>query len=155
MTPSGKESPQLGSNEAFIIFFSGFTQVLQAIEDNEVEKLYNRAQRADAIKTTQWPQLLSDFAKDPRNSRTCPGQERVRVAFKVYAPKYLLRRPREVVIKAFLQNHPDCEYSHSILNREFPTNVITGSARDLARNCCPIHSNAGNMFYLTFKTFML
>ena len=124
-------------------------RILEAIKGGDVESLYTRARRKDSVKSSIWPQLLADFAKDPLNSRSCPGQERVTIAYRRSAPKYLLRRPRKIVIAAFLRNNPTCEFSASVLNREFPVNVISGTARDLARNCCPIHSNAGRNNVIT------
>ena len=120
-------------------------QILQAIRDGNEESLFHRSLRQDSIKATNWPQELAEYAKQTSNSRACPGFEKVRIAFKTYAPKFLLVRRRAVVIQDFLRANPACNFSTSTLSREFPPNVVTASERDKQRNICPTHSNGRSL----------
>ena len=116
--------------------------ILQRMKDGDTAKLFTRDSRSDTIKATIYPRLLAEFAKDPVNSRSVPGNETVSIAYRVRAPKFILVKSRMAVLKDFKEKNPECSYSFSLLNREWPQNVVTPTSRDLDRNVCPIHSNA-------------
>ena len=119
-------------------------RILQAIKDGNTKSLLKRDMRKDAIKCTDWPEKLAEFAKEPTYSRASP-YETVSIGWKVRAPKFILNMKRQDVLKSFKNQHPDCNFSISVLNREWPQNVVTPSDRDNMRNVCEIHSNARRM----------
>ena len=107
-----------------------------------MDKLFKREIKGDSIKVSPYPRLLAEFAKDPVNSRSVPGKETISISYKVRAPKFLLIKPRISILKEFKERNPECKFSLSVLNREWPQNVVTPTSRDMDRNICPIHSNA-------------
>ena len=115
--------------------------ILLAIKTNTTEKLFERGRRRDCIKLTQYPDLLSEFAKQPQNSRRVPGNETVSIGYKQRAPKFILCKPRRVVLEEFLEANPSCHFSQRTLSREWPQNVRAATSRDLDRNVCGLHSN--------------
>ena len=115
--------------------------ILNAIKEGDTEKLFRRNTRKDCIKTTEFPDLLKDWAKNVKNSRPCPGNESVSVGYGKRAPKFILVKPRKTVIKEFLEAHPACPYSSRTLTREWPQNVKAATNRDFDRNVCTVHSN--------------
>ena len=119
--------------------------ILLAIKQNTTEDLFHRATRHDCIKQTDFPELLSQWAKAPDNSRPVPGNETVSVSYGRRLPKFVLLKPREMVIAEFLEAHPQCPFSRSTLNREWPQQIKSATSRDLDRNVCTIHSNMRRM----------
>ena len=95
-------------------------KILRAVDSGDTESLYTYKTRRDALKFSPWPRLLKDFAKDPINSRSCPGHSTVSLKYGVRADKYLLRRPMKVIISAFLIKYPDCNFAPKTLMREWP-----------------------------------
>ena len=112
------------------------------IKDGDIHKLLKREIKGDSIKISPYPRLLAEFAKDPANSRSVPGKETISISYKVLSPKFLLVKPRISVLKEFKERNPECKFSLSVLNREWPQNVVTPTSRDMDHNICPIHSNA-------------
>ena len=92
--------------------------ILQKIEDGDIDKLFKREIKGDSIKLSPYPRLLAEFAKDPANSRSVPGKETISISYNVYAPKFLLIKPRITVIKGFKEKNPECKFSLSVLNHE-------------------------------------
>ena len=117
-------------------------RILKAIEEGKEESLFERATRKDAIKASEWPQRLAEFAKLPSNSRGCPGKETISIAYGVRVPKYLLVKKKKDVLQSFLTINEGCTFGAKTLDREWPQNVVTPTSRDLQRNVCPIHANA-------------
>ena len=119
--------------------------VLSAIKEDKVDQLFKRETRKDAIKVTDWPELLKEFVYRPDNSRAVPGTDTVSIRYGVRMPKYILLRSRDDVLKNFQSEYPNCPFSTKILIREWPQNVKLPTTRDFDRNCCPVHSNARRM----------
>ena len=119
--------------------------ILTAIKNNTTETLFERGRRKDCIKMTPFPELLSAWAKRPDNSRSVPGNETVSIGYGQQATKFILLKPRRVVLEEFLEAHPDCHFTQRTLSREWPQNVRAASSRDLDRNVCGLHSNMRRM----------
>ena len=129
---------QAGTQTSFV-FAKG---VLQAIAENTEEELLKRDVRADSIKCTEWPSMISEFVFQPENTRAVPGQEDVSIRYGVRRPKYILLHSKEEIAAKFKENNPDCPYKVPTIIREFPQNAVPSSTRDLERNTCPYHANA-------------
>ena len=119
-------------------------RILQSIKSGTTDALLKRDRRKDSIHCSDWPEKLADFAKQPTYSRASPS-DTVSIGWKVRAPKYTLNMKRQDVLIDFKKENPDCIFSLSLLNREWPQNVLTPTARDLQRNVCEMHSNARRM----------
>ena len=119
--------------------------ILSALKNNTTDSLFQRGRRKDCIKLTPFPNLLSEWAKNPDNSRRVPGNETVSIGYRQRAPKIVLLKPRRVVIEEFLEANPTCHFTQRTLNREWPQNVRAATSRDLDRNVCGLHSNMRRM----------
>lgn len=129
-------------------------RVLDAIANNSVnELLVLRRKRVDAIHVTEWPRMIADFVFRPENTRSVPGKETVSVRYGVRKPKYLLLKSRDEIAKAFKAEYPSCDYSLSVIKREFPPNAVTPTTRDQERNTCPHHANARRLIKCINKAF--
>ena len=116
-------------------------KVLRFIDDGKEEDLYQHHDRVDAIKSTEWPNLIKEYVFLPENTRSVPGQQQVSVRYGVHLPKFILLRSRKCIASDFKAKYPECPFKIPTIIREFPQNAVTPTSRDIERNTCPIHAN--------------
>ena len=71
---------------------------------------------------------------EAENSRSCPGNEKVKVGKHNWSPKYLLTLPKKEVIEKFLkitdEDGNSCPFKMKTLLRKWPRNVVVPTIRD-------------------------
>ena len=65
---------------------------MATIRSGELEKLFTRATRCDAVLSSDWPSKLKDFIEKPENSLPVPGVNSVSLHYGRRVPKVLLLR---------------------------------------------------------------
>ena len=124
-------------------------KVLTAIETNNLDLLFKRNLKSSAIKATHWPEAISSYVLNEKNSRAVPGGEQVSVRYNFRLPKFILLKSRAEIANEFKSLNPQCEFSISTIMREFPQNAVTPTSRDQQRNTCPVHANARRLVKAT------
>ena len=103
-------------------------KVSQSIESGNVDGLYKRNTKFNAIKVSHWPEEISKFVLNETNRQSVPGEEQVSVRYGYGLLKYILLRSRNAISVSFKQQFPDCPFSISTMC-EFPQNAVTPTTR--------------------------
>lgn len=114
-------------------------KVMKAVAHDDVNSLFERRTPRFAIRTTDWPERLTEFAHKPENARAFPGQETVSISRGVRVPKFLALHSKKDVVRSFIKEH-NCPFGVGVLLREFPRDIVSGK-RSMDRNSCPLHAN--------------
>ena len=83
-------------------------KVLRAIKEGDPGKLFKRSLYHNAVKASDWPEVLRDFVLQPENSRAVPGRETISIRRGCRVPKYTLKKNKLEIIQKFVETNPAC-----------------------------------------------
>ena len=119
------------------------SKFLKELGNNSEEDLLKLNKKSfDSIHGTKSSNKIAEFVFRHKNTRAVPGEKSESIRYGVPRQKHISLRPRDNIAKDFKKERLECEFSLSVIKREFPPNTVTATTRDHKRNTCLRHANS-------------
>jgi hypothetical protein len=124
------------------------SRILVALRDKKVKEMMKKTKKKTAVTETEWPKHMLEALQRQENTRCCPGNVTISVAYSVRLPKIILEKPK-LQLAAEVREEWRVEGveppSVSTLMTLIPANYVRAGNIDRENNVCVKHSNMQHM----------